>query len=134
MWVYALHRRLSKMANKKWTVVAFDPGLVPGTGLAREANPFLKLLWIHLLPRLLPLLRLLISPNIHSPQKSGSNLAWLALDPEVRDVSGVYYEMRKQIKSSLESYDEKKQEELWAWTLKNTAINETETLLFEIVP
>ena len=131
MWMYALHRRLTKMTSKKWTVIAFDPGLMPGTGLAREAGPFLIFLWMHVLPHLLPLLRRLISPNIHSPHESGTTLAWLAMSSDVQEVSGVYYEGRKQIKSSMESYDEEKQEELWAWTVKNTAITKTDTRQFE---
>lgn len=38
MWAYALHRRLETLKAKHITVVAFDPGLMPGTGLAREGE------------------------------------------------------------------------------------------------
>jgi hypothetical protein len=36
----------------------------------------------------------------------------------VQGISGVYYEGRRQINSSKESYKEKKQDELWEWTEK----------------
>jgi hypothetical protein len=49
--------------------------------------------------------------NIHSPQESGQNLAWLATSTDTKAVSGEYYEGRKRIKSSVESYDERKQDE-----------------------
>jgi len=39
----------------------------------------------------------------------------------------------KQIKSSHESYDEKKQEDLWEWTVKNTAMDEEEVRNFNAV-
>jgi hypothetical protein len=35
----------------------------------------------------------------------------------------VYSEGRRQIKSSVDSYDEKKQEALWEWTVKTVAAN-----------
>jgi NAD(P)-dependent dehydrogenase (short-subunit alcohol dehydrogenase family) len=132
MWSYALHRRFGKFPEKTLTVNAFDPGLMPGTGLAREAGPFLRMLWIHVLPHILPLLRCLVNPNIHTPQESAKNLARLAVGDDVKNVSGVYYEGFKQIKSSKESYDEAKQEDLWGWTVKNTAANKEETEKFDI--
>jgi NAD(P)-dependent dehydrogenase (short-subunit alcohol dehydrogenase family) len=133
LWSYALHRRLVKNSTTNITVAAFDPGLVPGTGLAREANKFLQLIWIYLMPRILPVLRYLIDPNIHSPQDSGSNLAFLAVGADAEGISGVYYEGRKQIKSSEDSYNVKKQEDLWNWTVKNTAANAEEISKFEML-
>lgn len=35
--------------------------------------------------------------------------------------SGLYYEGCKEIKSSEDSYDRTKQEDLWGWTVKNIA-------------
>lgn len=129
LWMYALHRR----RQKSWTVVAFDPGLMPGTGLAREANAVVRFLWSNVLPHLLPLLRILSgNSNIHPPEKSGSTLAWLAVSPDVASTSGVYYEERKQIKTSEASYDEEKQEDLWEWTAKNTGTSNEEMELFSL--
>ncbi|KAL6252767.1 hypothetical protein RBB50_000486 [Rhinocladiella similis] len=127
LWTYALHRRILAL-NKKWTVVAFDPGLMPGTGLAREAGPFLRFLWHYVLPRAVPLLRRVYHHNIHRPQDSGSNLAWVTtVDTET---NGVYYEVRKPIESSVDSYDEKKQEDLWNWMVGFLAASEDEKQKF----
>lgn len=97
LWMYALDRRLKGIPNRKWTVVALDPGLMPGTGLAREAGPFLLYLWMRVLPQIMPVLRILISPNIHLPEESGASLAWVAVDEIEKSTSAVYYEGRKQI-------------------------------------
>jgi NAD(P)-dependent dehydrogenase (short-subunit alcohol dehydrogenase family) len=131
LWTYALNRRLATSKPQTQTVVAFDPGLMPGTGLAREASAFLRVLWIHVLPRIIPLLRLVISPNIHTPRESGANLARLAVGDDVKGITGVYFEGDHEIKSSKDSYNEVDQEELWTWTLKNIAVNDEELKRFE---
>jgi NAD(P)-dependent dehydrogenase (short-subunit alcohol dehydrogenase family) len=133
MWTYALHRRLGRISGKKTlTVIAFDPGMVPGTGLGREAAPILRWVWIHVMPHAIPLLRRVINDNVHTPQESGTTLAWLATSADVEGVSGVYYEGRMQIRSSEDSYDETKQDDLWKWTAKITATNEEEIGRFEM--
>ncbi|PWY69692.1 hypothetical protein BO70DRAFT_374006 [Aspergillus heteromorphus CBS 117.55] len=115
LWVYALHRRLVKLKDfKSWTVCASCPGLMPGTGLVRAGNAVERFLWHHVLPRIIPLLRLVLrSSNIQLPQVSGTALAYLAT---TEASSGVYYEGRKQIKSSDVGCDAAKQEDLWEWT------------------
>jgi NAD(P)-dependent dehydrogenase (short-subunit alcohol dehydrogenase family) len=130
MWAYALHRRFAQASGKSQTVTLLHPGLMPGTGLAREASATLRFIWIHILPRLVPLLGRF---NIHSPQDSGAALASLALSPDVEGVNGAYYEGRKKINLSTESYDEKKQEELWDWTVRNIAMNKEEARKFHII-
>jgi NAD(P)-dependent dehydrogenase (short-subunit alcohol dehydrogenase family) len=130
LYTYVLHRKFQSLPQKKLTVVAFDPGLMPGTGLAREAGPVLRWLWIHLLPRMLPLVRLLVGPHVHTARDSGADLAWLAVSPDVVGTSGKYYEGNKEIKSSKDSYDEKKQDDLWEWTVKNVSISEEERKKF----
>ncbi|MCJ1476527.1 hypothetical protein MMC13_005193 [Lambiella insularis] len=131
LWMYALHRRLTKLGSQSWTVTAMDPGLMPGTGLVREASSAIKFLWVHVLPRILPLLRLLVTPNIHTPHESGLALARLAVGSDVKGVSGKYYEGMKPIASSVESHDEKKQEDLWSWTARYVAADEAEARAFE---
>jgi NAD(P)-dependent dehydrogenase (short-subunit alcohol dehydrogenase family) len=119
MWTYALRRHLEKhAAERRITVAAMDPGLMPGTALAREASGFEQVLWMRVLPKVIPLLRLLISPNIHTPRESGEALARLAVGTDVEGVSGRYFEGKKEIPSSKDSYDEKKQEDLWDWTIE----------------
>lgn len=135
LWTYALHRRFAKLneaGEKSWTAVAFDPSLMPGTGLARETGSFLRFVWVHILPHVTPLLHLLISSNIHSAEKSGARLAWLAVSPEVKSASGVYYEGKNKIGSIAESYDVAKQEDLWEWTLNNVASSKEEAAGFQL--
>ena len=141
LWTYALEQRLASLrgggpnkdnAKKDWTVAAFDPGLVPGTGLARDAGGAMKFMWGCVLPKVLPLLRAMVSPNIHTAEESGQNLAWLAGDAKATVKSGLYYEGRKEIKSSEDSYDRTKQEDLWDWTVKNIAEGPEEAELFSL--
>ncbi|KAJ5987451.1 hypothetical protein N7451_011816 [Penicillium sp. IBT 35674x] len=127
LYMYALHRRfttINEKAGKHWTVTTMDPGLMPGTGLAREANGFERFLWHKVLPRIIPLLRVLISPNIHTAQESGEALARLAVGEDVEGVSGRYFEGRREIPSSKDSLDEAKQEDLWRWTIDAVARDE----------
>ena len=77
------------------------------------------------------MVRLLLTSNVHTAQESGGNLAWLAVGPDMAGISGKYYEGKKEIKSSLDSYDEKKQDDLWEWTVKNISNSEDERKKFE---
>lgn len=133
MWTYALQRRLERTPGKKWTVNAFDPGLMPGTGLARDAGALVQFLWHNILPRTIWLLRLLISPNIHLARDSGASLARLAVGDDVKGISGKYYEGQKPIPSSKDSQVVEKQEDLWEWTVNRVAKDENERREFENV-
>ncbi|KAK4696166.1 hypothetical protein P7C71_g1697, partial [Lecanoromycetidae sp. Uapishka_2] len=132
MWMYALHKRLKNAsAGQRWTVTAFDPGFMPATGLVRDAAAPVRFLATRVLANALPVLRLLMSPNVHSPEESGAALATLAVGgvPE----SGKYWEGTKVIKSSELSYNVEKQEDLWRWTIDRVAQNEEEKREFEEV-
>ena len=132
MWTYALNRRLQHQTVKKnVTVNAFDPGLMPGTGLARQGTSAERVLWFRVLPRILPVLRLLISPNIHTPEESGSALARLADDTDLAGETGKYFEGTRAIKSSEASYLKDKQDDLWSWTVKYLARSEEEMARFD---
>jgi hypothetical protein len=60
------------------------------------------------------------SPNIHTPQESGGALALLVTDPELAAITGGYFEGRRQIRSSDESYSDERAEELWNASLALT--------------
>ncbi|KAH6656446.1 short-chain dehydrogenase [Truncatella angustata] len=122
LWAYALATRLKERVPERGiTVNAFCPGLMPGTGLAREGTGVEQFLWHKVLPRMIPLLRVAISPNIWKPEQSGANLARLATADDVSGTTGEYFEARKTIPSSEDSYDVKKQDDLWQWTIKYCA-------------
>ena len=95
------------------TVNAFDPGLMPGTGLARDYPAIARFAWYVVMPRLIPLLRLILVKNIHTPEESGMALARLIVDPALASTSGKYFEGLRQIPSSVESHLEGRAEELW---------------------
>lgn len=136
LYTYALARRfeaINKKYGKKWTVTAFDPGLMPGTELARKASAVERLLWSRVLPHILPLLRLLVHPNVHTVQESGQALARLAVGLDVEGSSAVYYEGVKVIDSSKVSHDQVKQEDLWEWTVSTLASGDEEKGLFGFV-
>ena len=123
LWTYALDRH-AKSSGKAYKVNAFDPGLMFATGLVREAPWIAQLIWNKVMGNLLPLMRLFFrSQNIHTPKASGEALAWLAIgeDDGAKGVSGKYFEGRTVIPSSNMSYEEKKQEDLYSWTLKYLA-------------
>ncbi|KAL2870330.1 short-chain dehydrogenase [Aspergillus lucknowensis] len=125
MWMYALERRLKQLRDTlqtNWTVVQVDPGMVPGTKAARDGKWVERLLLERIIPHALPLARLMFGqPRIHSPQVSGAAIAWLAYSPDVTGVSGKYFENKKEARSSAESHDEAKQEDVWEWTVKSIA-------------
>ena len=130
LWTYALNRHRTE-SGKHWTVTAFDPGLMPGTGLARDANAFLRFLWNHVLTRLIPLLRVMLAPNVHTPRQSGQALARLAIGEDVKGVTAKYFEGMKAIDSSKDSYNAEKQEDLWRWTVEFLSQNEEEAERFQ---
>lgn len=122
LWTYALARRLAEMVpERRITVNAMDPGLMPGTGLAREGNRIERWLWNSVLPHLLGLLRIIFNPNVHAPAESAAALARMAVSPDVEGVTGKYFEGLREIKSSGDSYIKSKQDDLWDWTVDYVA-------------
>jgi NAD(P)-dependent dehydrogenase (short-subunit alcohol dehydrogenase family) len=106
LYAYELDRRLGQGANGI-TVTAFDPGLMPASGLARDYSPGMRFVW-----RIVgPLLRVL--PNVNSIRTSGERLAALAVDPSYDGVTGRYFEGAKEIRSSKDSYDTAMALDLW---------------------
>ncbi|KAB5518123.1 hypothetical protein GE09DRAFT_978568 [Coniochaeta sp. 2T2.1] len=122
LWAYALHKRLSQRVPERGiTINAFDPGLMPGTGLTREQSWFPRFLFGYVLPNLIWLLRIVYSENVHTPEESGAALARLAVGADVEGVSGRYFEGLKDLPSSKDSYDEGKQDDLWEWSVNYAA-------------
>jgi len=103
LYAYELDRRLGQDV----TVNAFDPGLMPGSGLARDYSPLGRLAWRYLFPAMRVL------PNVNSTRTSGRNLAALVNDARFDGVRGQYFEGRRPIKSSVDSYDRDKALDLW---------------------
>ncbi|KAA8881860.1 SDR family NAD(P)-dependent oxidoreductase [Nocardia colli] len=107
---YELARRLDdKTSPPAVTVNAFDPGLMPGTGLGRDYPGIASLAWRYLLPAL----TIVPGLNIHTPRRSAAALARLALDPELAATTGRYFSGRREIRSSKDSYDPDIAKDLW---------------------
>lgn len=66
---------------------AYDPGLMPGTGLARERSAPIRFAWRYILPGLLALM-----PGVSSPETSARALAGLLLTGWGGRPSGAYVE------------------------------------------
>lgn len=115
MTVYELQNQLS---NSNINVNAFDPGFVPGTGLAKNYPPFLRFISDYIFKILI-----LFHPNVHTSKKSGTNLAHIACSSDFKEFRGKYFEGRKPIKSSEESYNTMLQKDLWNTSLKLTNTN-----------
>jgi light-dependent protochlorophyllide reductase len=106
LFAYELDRRLGQ-GSGGITVNAFDPGLMPGSGLARDYSPIGRWAWRYVFP----LLRVL--PNVNSARTSGARLAALAGDPKFDGVTGAYFEGLRPIRSSADSYDRDMALDLW---------------------
>jgi NAD(P)-dependent dehydrogenase (short-subunit alcohol dehydrogenase family) len=111
LYTYELDRRLGHGASGI-TVTAFDPGLMPASGLSRDYTAAQKVLW----RMVAPLLRVL--PNVNSVATSGARLAALAVDPRFDGVTGEYFEGTKPIRSSADSYDTDKARDLWETSVR----------------
>lgn len=116
-FTYALARK----APPGVTANAFDPGLVPGTGLLRDAPAPLRFVGQHIMPRVIPLLRRAVTPNVHTAEESGAALAQLIIHPDLATTTGKYFEGHREIRSSVESYDQPRQERLWQASTTITA-------------
>lgn len=109
VFTYELARRLPAGI----TANAFNPGLVPGTGLQRSAPAPVRFISQHILPRMTWLVRRVVTPNVHTAEESGSALARLAIDPALAGTTGKYFDGREIASSSAESYDMPRATELW---------------------
>lgn len=105
------------------TVNVFNPGLMPGSGLASDYTATAKFVWNNILPILCKFV-----PNVNTMSESGKALAKLVNDPELENVTGKYFSGFEMIDSSAESYDEEKAEQLWNASLKLTQLQPEETI------
>ncbi|MFC5053334.1 SDR family NAD(P)-dependent oxidoreductase [Saccharothrix xinjiangensis] len=101
--VHALARRLPEGVD----AYTYNPGLVPGTGLARDANPVARAVFAGV-GRLLR-----ATPVATGPEEAGRLLAEAMAGPRPGP-SGSYVDRGEVVRSSAESYDERREEELWA--------------------
>ncbi len=118
---YELQRHLE---GRSIRVNALDPGMVPGTGLARTYPAVVRFAW----KNVLPVLRLFFR-NVNSAQKSGINLANLAIGKQYRGYKGKYFEGAREIPSSADSYSRAYQTDLWETSLRLAGLKKEEAVL-----
>lgn len=90
------------------TANAYDPGLMPATGLARDYPPRLRALYSRLEPLLVRFL-----PGTARPAASGAELARLAIDPAYAGLTGAYVEVDRPTEASALARDPERARELW---------------------
>jgi hypothetical protein len=95
-------------------VLSYNPGFVPGTGLARNADPVSRFM----MARVMPVMTLL--PVATNQKAAGRHLADVVLG-RTKAPSGSYVDRRKVSRSSGESYSTRREAELWAAVERLTA-------------
>ncbi|MEM8829333.1 MAG: SDR family NAD(P)-dependent oxidoreductase [Cyanobacteria bacterium P01_G01_bin.19] len=124
LFAYELNRRLQQAKKSDIKVNVFNPGLMPGSGLAQDYTPMAKFVWHNILPILSRFI-----PNVNTIETAGEALAKLLLDPNLDEVSGKYFSGFKQIDSSQESYDRSLAQRLWNGSIELTSLTPEETML-----
>jgi light-dependent protochlorophyllide reductase len=129
LFTYELDRRLRAEKRvgsngRSITVNAFDPGLMPGTGLARDYGRFARFAWRFVLPALRPFV-----PNVNSAGRSGRSLASMLTDPRFDRISGKYFQGPRDVPSSKDSYDPAMATELWESSASMVKLTPDERIL-----
>jgi NAD(P)-dependent dehydrogenase (short-subunit alcohol dehydrogenase family) len=105
MTAYLYHEKLQPLGIR---VNAFDPGMVPGTGLAKSYPAILRFVWNNIMPILTH-----FKKNTNTAVLSGSRLADLAYSKKYADLNGIYFSDGVVKRSSADSYNRKSQKDLW---------------------
>lgn len=129
LWfAYELGRRLEakglSTADRPIAVNSFDPGLVPGSGLAREYPAFARSIWNSVMPAMASALTHYI-PSVSTAPKSGTALAQLVLEPRLGIRGARYYPSHTkwyETPSSEQSYDTGRARELWEASIRMTGL------------
>ena len=129
LWfTYELSRRVGP---RPVTVNAWEPGLVPGSGLARDYPPVLRFIWDRILPAVTGALSPLI-PSLSTKSRSGAALARTLIDAEFGSTSGKYFPSHtrwREARSSELSYDAARARELWDASVRMSGLAPGESSL-----
>lgn len=136
LWfTYELIRRIEaaglSTAERPLSVNAYEPGLVPGSGLARDYPAALRWIWNAVLPGIARLLSPVV-PTVNPAPKSGQALAKVVLDPDLERRSGQYFPSHARWRaavSSEESYDEGRARDLWEESVRLVGLTPDESPL-----
>ncbi|MBJ7328526.1 MAG: SDR family NAD(P)-dependent oxidoreductase [Solirubrobacteraceae bacterium] len=106
---------LARRASDRITVLGFDPGLMPATGLDRDYPAALQRIYARVTPLLTRL------PGITTPEASGETLARMATSPEYAAPTGRYVELTRDGEPSKTARDPELARELWEASEELTA-------------
>ena len=122
LWfAYELARRTDPA---RVTVNGWEPGLVPGSGLARDYHPVLQWIWYGLAPGLAAAINPFYA-GVSTKRKSGEALARMVTDPAYAGVTGKYFPSHtrwREARSSDLSYDTERARELWETSVRLTRL------------
>jgi NAD(P)-dependent dehydrogenase (short-subunit alcohol dehydrogenase family) len=121
---YELARRLAAagIPASRIAVSAFNPGMMPGTGLARDYSGPMQFGWKYILPA-----ATLFSSAIRTPAASGKALAEVASDISAK--TALYFDGAAEIRSSDESYDLSKAADLWIASARLVQLHAEDTIV-----
>lgn len=105
-------------------VYALDPGLMPGTGLARDFPAALRQIFFGIIGFVGRWV-----DGIRFPETSGKHLARLANDPALVGRSALYFDGLEETRSSADSYDRAKATDLWNTSSALCRLDPAETRL-----
>jgi len=136
LWfTYELGRRLATAGLSTdahpLSVNAFEPGLVPGSGLARDYPAALRFVWNSVLPAVARLATRVL-PTVNPADKAGAALANVVLDPALERASGKYFPSHarwREAASSEASYDTQRAAALWGASVRMTRLTPEESPL-----
>jgi light-dependent protochlorophyllide reductase len=136
LWfAYELARRIDakrlSTAERPLPVIAYEPGLVPGSGLARDYPAPLKFVWDYAGPPLAALLSTFVA-TINPASKSGAALARMVTDPELANATGKYFPSHsrwREAPSSEASYDLSQARALWDASVRMARLSAAESPL-----
>lgn len=117
MCTYELSRRLALSGDRRLSSIkvnAFNPGMMPGTGLARSFPKPMQWIGRYVLP-------ILLKGKVLTAQVSGERVAALTLGSAAAP-GGRYFAKDDAIRSSDLSYDEGVWDELWVSSAKMTGL------------
>ncbi len=117
-FAYELVERLKAADREDVLVNAFNPGLIPGTGLGRNSTGFTKFMWYYVMPFMSFLI-----PGMSTTDRSGEHLANLI---DKVETTGKYYDIGKETPSSDESYNPERRAELWRESVKLVGLKKEE--------
>lgn len=103
--IYLVHE-FARLVPDGVDIVSYNPGFVPGTGLARNAGPISRFAMRFVLPAMT------LTPMAVSRGTAGRRLAEIALGRLPFD-TGSYIERKRMDNSSKESYDPDRERALW---------------------